>query len=188
MGDNPRMNDSSASRLLHPAPAPSFDDPLGMLLACHGRMRRQLGTLTRLSRHLTEVGLDADAQNAALAVVRYFDRAVPDHHADEDLSLMPRLTARAPDLMPLAVRLRATHRALDLRWRKVRPLLSSLAVRRRQALPLRLVTDLCSAYEAHLAEEEADILPRARALLGPEALAEVGREMAERRNAQAPAA
>jgi hypothetical protein len=176
------MNDRSAgSRLLHPAPAPSFDDPLGMLLACHGRMRRQLATLTRLSRHLGEVGLDAEAQTAALAVARYFDRAAPDHHADEDLSLMPRLVARAPDMAPLAATVHATHTDLERRWRKVRPLLSSIVVRRRQALPLRLVQDLAAAYENHLAQEEAAVLPRAHELLDAEAIAALGREFAARR-------
>ena len=180
------MNDRSAgSRLLHPAPAPSFDDPLGMLLACHGRMRRQLATLTRLSRHLGEVGLDAEAQTAALAVVRYFDRAAPDHHADEDLSLMPRLVARAPDMAPLAATVHATHTDLERRWRKVRPLLSSIVVRRRQALPLRLVQDLAAAYEHHLAQEEAAVLPRAHELLDAEAIAAMGREFAARRGQRA---
>jgi hypothetical protein len=152
-----------------------------MLLACYARMRRQLATLTRLSRHLPQHGIDADARNAAMAVVRYFDRAAPDHHADEDLSLMPRVIARAPDLQPLAGLLRTTHERLDLRWRKVRPLLSSIAVGRRQALPLRLVDDLCADYESHLAQEEAEVLPRARAVLDPSDLQALGRELAARR-------
>jgi hemerythrin-like domain-containing protein len=176
------MHDApAASRLLHPAPAPSFDDPLGMLLACHGRMRRQLGTLSRLSRHLSQHGIDADARNAAMAVVRYFDRAAPDHHADEDLSLMPRVVTRAPEMASLASSLRSTHERLDLRWRKVRPLLSSIAVGRRQALPLRLVDELCRDYESHLAQEEAQVLPRARDLLDAAVLDEIGREFAARR-------
>lgn len=176
------MNDvPAATRLLHPAPAPSFDDPLGMLLACHGRMRRQLGTLTRLSRHLPQHGVDADARNAAMAVVRYFDRAAPDHHADEDLSLMPRVVARIPEMAPLAAVLRTTHERLELRWRKVRPLLSSIAVGRNQALPLRLVDDLCSDYESHLAQEESQVLPRAQGVLDVAVLAEIGREFAQRR-------
>ena len=53
--------------------APSFDDPLGMLRACHGRIERQLLTLGRLVRHLPEHGADADAR--AADVVRMLDDA-----------------------------------------------------------------------------------------------------------------
>ena len=42
--------------LLSDPAAPSFDDPLGMLSACHRRIERQLATLARLQRHLPEHG------------------------------------------------------------------------------------------------------------------------------------
>src|SRR5262245_5949983 len=37
---------------LSDAGAPDFTDPLGMLVACHRRLERQLATLDRLQRHL----------------------------------------------------------------------------------------------------------------------------------------
>ena len=78
--------------------APSFDDPLGMLRACHGRIERQLVTLGRLVRHLPEHGAGCRrARRGARAILRYFDTAAPNHHADEEASVFPRLLARAPD-------------------------------------------------------------------------------------------
>jgi hemerythrin-like domain-containing protein len=152
-----------------------------MLLACHGRIRRQLATLVRLQRHLPENGADAEARAAATAILRYFDRAGADHHADEERSLLPRLTARAPDIAALASVIVREHRELDQRWRKLRPLLSSIAAGRYQALPVRMVRGVCEAYATHIEREEASIIPRARELLDAATLAEVGREFAARR-------
>ena len=176
------MATSTPSLALHPAPAPSFDDPLGMLLACHGRMRRQLDTLTRLSRHVTIHGADAEARAAATAILRYFDRAAENHHADEDDSLVPRLAAHAPDLADVLATIGDDHRVLAQRWRKLRPLLSSIAAGITEALPPALVREVCEGYAAHLDREEAIVIPRARECLGAEALAAMGREFAERRD------
>jgi len=167
---------------LHPAPAPSFDDPLGMLLACHVRMRRQLATLTRLSQHVTTFGADAEARTAAAAILRYFDRAAVDHHADEEQSLLPRLAASAPDLAPVLATIGEEHRTLTLCWRKLRPLLSSIAAGTNEALPPMLVREMCEGYAAHIDREETLVIPRARASLDADTLAAVGREFAARRD------
>lgn len=64
--------------------AAGFDAPLDMLSACHGRIEKQCATLRRLPAHLAEHGADVDARQAAANVVRYFDTAGRDHHADEE--------------------------------------------------------------------------------------------------------
>jgi hemerythrin-like domain-containing protein len=171
----------SATPLLHPSPAPSFDDPLGMLLACHVRMRRQLATLERLRTHVPIYGADADARTAASAVLRYFDQAAPNHHADEDRSLLPRLVERAPEVESVARRITEDHDALERLWRKLRPLLSGIAAGRNEALPPALVHEVCGAYLAHLDREESDVIPIARERLDDAALLAIGREFASRR-------
>ena len=70
-------------------PGAGFDAPLAMLATCHERGERQCATLLRLVAHLREHGADAQAREAATAVMRYFDRASPDHHADEETDLFP---------------------------------------------------------------------------------------------------
>jgi pyridoxamine 5'-phosphate oxidase len=172
---------AAPSNLLHPAPAPSFDDPLGMLLACHVRMRRQLATLERLQRHIPESGADSEARTAASAIIRYFDQAGANHHADEDQSLLPRLVARAPEIAALAAQIGEDHRELDRYWRKLRPLLSGIAAGRNEALPPALVREACGAYLDHLEREESQLLPVARERLSERDLVDIGSEFAARR-------
>lgn len=167
--------------LLPSADAATFDDPLAMLVACHGRIRKQLATLAKLERHLPEHGHDADARAAARAIMRYFDTAAVHHHEDEEQSLMPRLLAKAPEARALTARLTREHETLAENWRKLRPLLSGIATGQRAALPPKLVHDVTAAYEAHIAIEESELIPLAREMLGADEIVAIGREMAARR-------
>lgn len=162
--------------------APGFDDPLGVLRACHRRIERQLATLNRLRRHLPEHHADADARAAATAIMRYFDTAAVNHHADEEQSLFPRLVVAAPDVRILARQLEREHEALAARWARLRPLLSAIAARASAYLPVKDVELFCAAYAAHIAREEGELLPRAEQVLAAKDLAAIGAEMAARRD------
>src|SRR6188768_2799496 len=74
-----------------------YDDPLGMLMGCHRRIEKKIGTLKALCSHLTKKGIDAEASAAAQAVLRYFDVAAAHHHADEERDLFPMLEQRIVD-------------------------------------------------------------------------------------------
>jgi hemerythrin-like domain-containing protein len=161
--------------------APSFDDPLGMLAACHRRIERQLATLARLQRHLPEHGCDGDARAAARGILRYFDNAAPNHHADEEESLFPRLTLAASDLRALVRDLERDHAALAVHWRRLRPLLAAIAGGQRANLSPGQVRTVTATYEAHIAREEDVLLPRAAQLFDAATLEIVGGEMAARR-------
>ena len=165
-----------------PAPAPEFDDPLGVLRACHRRMERQLATLTRLRKHLPLHHADQDARVAAAATIRYFDTAAKNHHEDEEESLLPRLLELDPALKPLVADLLRDHEELGGRWLRMRPLLTAVAVGSSGHLPVRDVDAFCDGYRAHIAREEAQLLARAAEILDGATLAEIGAEMAERRN------
>ena len=167
--------------LLGDVPAPSFDDPLGMLRACHTRIERQLSTLERLVRHLPEYGTDAQARSAARTLLRYFDTAEPNHHADEEASVFPRLLARAPSARELVARLENEHERLGGNWRRLRPLLAGIASGQRANLPPALVHDVQRAYDEHLAIENDVLLPTCVDVLTQDDLAAIGREMAARR-------
>ncbi len=163
------------------ASAPSFGDPLGMLAACHDRLERQLATLERLLRHLPEHGADADARSAAHALLRYFDYAEPNHQADEEASVFPRLLARAPSARDLIMHLEHEHDQLGVNWRKLRPLLAGIASGQRAILPPALVHGVQATYAGHLAIENDQLLPMCAERLTPEELAAIGAEMAARR-------
>jgi hemerythrin-like domain-containing protein len=162
--------------------APGFDDPIGVLRACHRRMERQLSTLARLCRHLPENHADADARTAAAAIMRYFDTAAANHHADEEATLLPRLRAARPDLAGLCSQIERDHEALDARWARLRPRLAAVAVGRSGYLSTRDVEAFCADYTAHIAKEEASLLPQAKEALDDAVLEEIGEEMAARRN------
>lgn len=165
------------------AAAPTFDDPLGMLRACHGRIERQLATLERLQRHLPENGCDAEARAAARAILRYFDGAAPNHHADEEGSVFPRLKAAMPGRADaLLADLEQDHAALAANWRHLRPLLAGIAAGACANLSPRQVAAVRAAYDAHIAKEESALIPLAAQAFDAATLAAIGREMAARRS------
>ena len=177
----------AANPLPHAA-APDFSDPLALLTACHRRLERELATLDRLQRHLPEHGSDADARAAARAILKYFDTAAPNHHADEEASLFPRLVAVAPrEIELLIVELENDHVALNLSWRHLRPQLAGIAAGVRSTLSPAEVERIRVAYDTHIEREETYVFPFVvRTLDGP-MLAAIGREMAARRGVDAEA-
>ena len=171
-----------APDLFSDATAPGFDDPLGMLYACHGRIERQLATLDRLQRHLPEHGCDVDARGAARGILRYFDTAAPNHHADEEASIFPRLRSALPGRAEaLLSDLAREHAALAAHWRHLRPLLAGIAAGAHANLSPKDVADVRAAYAAHIAREEAELIPLAARTFDAAILAAIGSEMAARR-------
>jgi hemerythrin-like domain-containing protein len=172
----------TATDLFSEATAPSFDDPLGMLNACHGRIERQLATLARLQRHLPENGCDVDARAAARGILRYFDTAAPNHHADEEASVFPRLRNAVPGRADtLLADLEREHAALATQWRHLRARLAGIAAGVRANLSPKEVADIRAAYVAHIAREEGELIPLAARIFDAETLAAIGHEMAARR-------
>jgi len=171
-----------AANLFSDAAAPSFNDPLGMLAACHDRIERQLATLARLQRHLPEHGCDVDARAAARGILRYFDTAAPNHHADEEASVFPRLRNAMPGRADVLVHdLEREHAALAAMWRHLRPRLAGIAAGARANLSPKEVADVRAAYAAHIAREEGELIPLAARAFDAAILAAIGHEMAARR-------
>jgi hemerythrin-like domain-containing protein len=167
--------------LLGASAAPGFDDPLGVLRACHRRIEKQLSTLERLRRHLPLHHADADAAAAATAIMRYFDTAAQHHHEDEEKSLFPRLLAVRPDLAIVAARLEEEHVTMAQRWAALRRYLDAIARRQSDELPADVADAFAAAYTAHIAFEEGQLLAQADAAIDAATLAVIGAEMAARR-------
>lgn len=165
--------------------APSFEVPLEMLAACHGRVQAQCDVLRRLGPHVDAHGVDAQAREAARSVMRYFDQAAPQHHADEERDLFPALLESMAGSDPVCLReltaaLSAEHRALEALWRALRDALQRM-LDASQAPDAALVEDFVARYLAHLQREDDELLPMAARLLDDDALARVGRAMRLRR-------
>jgi len=160
------------------------DDPIDLLLDCHARIRQ----FTALARRLADA-TDAPPEqvvDAAERVARYFGVALPLHAADEEASLAPRLRGHDADLDRALAVMRDEHDAHDAAVAAVCAVCEALAAdpSRHAALAVRLgqaADALAAHFDAHLAAEEAVVVPAARRLLDADARAAVLAEMRARR-------
>jgi hemerythrin-like domain-containing protein len=161
-----------------------------MLSACHHRIESQSETLRRLVPHLAEQGADEPARAAATAVMRYFDTAALQHHADEEEDLFPALLESMAGSDPVCLReltqlLSSEHRELEARWRRLRGALSDVLLGDAGGLQDADVEAFTGLYARHIQREEQELLPMAKRLLGDVELEAVGRAMRERRGISA---
>jgi len=170
----------------HWAPTAGFEVPLEMLSACHRRIEQQCSTLRRLVPHLAVHGTDSEARLAAASVIRYFETAAKDHHADEEEDLFPALMesmagSDAVCLRELTQGLAAEHRGLETRWQHLRSTLERVVANQSASLSASEVEAFAGLYEHHIEREEGELLPMAARLLSGVELDRIGRAMRERR-------
>ncbi len=170
----------------HSAPNVGFEVPLEMLAACHLRVQDQCATLLRLVPHIAAHGSDRPAQEAATAVMRYFDTSARHHHDDEERDLFPALLesmagSDAVCLREMTAALTAEHRELEARWKALRAVLAQVAAGQPAPLQLDDVDRFNEMYERHIAREESELLPMARRLLSDAELDRIGLAMRMRR-------
>ena len=170
----------------HSAPSAGFEVPLEMLAACHLRVQDQCTTLLRLVPHIAAQGSDRSAQEAATAVMRYFDTSARHHHDDEERDLFPALLesmagSDAVCLRELTTVLIAEHRELEARWKALRDVLAEVATGQPAPLAQRDVSHFTGLYARHIAREEAELLPMAQRLLSDAELDRIGLAMRLRR-------
>jgi hemerythrin-like domain-containing protein len=166
---------------LFPAPAPNFADPLGLLRACHGRIRHHCETLAKLSAHIQANGVDSEARKAAAQVLLYFNTAGRHHHGDEDEDLFPLLARQSLKLADKVHRARQDHAALDGLWQQLAPLLERPATITDPALFAAAADAFCARQLQHLGYEEEELLEVAQHILGRDDLKRLGNAMAKRR-------
>lgn len=171
-------------------PGASWEQPFEMLRACHQRVQRMLTLLDKLQAHVVQHGVDAQATQAAVDVMRYFDKAAPLHHQDEEIHVFP-LAHESGDSDAIAAvkRLGAEHETMEGAWRDLRSELQALLTPEASVqLPLAWRTDhMVRAFEAlyadHMHVEERIVYPCVEESLTPQDAERMGREMAARRGA-----
>jgi len=172
------------------AAAPSFDHPLEMLRACHGKILRQCEILQKLAVHLGKNGCDTQVQQATLGILRYFETAGQFHHLDEEENLFPALRASDDfDQTPLPAlleRLLAEHVGMLAAWDALRPVLVQLSEGKQVLLDAATMNNFITRYTDHIAIENAELLPLAAERLTLQQLESIGQKMAERRGAVFP--
>jgi len=156
-----------------------------MLHACHDRVRRSLDLLGRLCERVVQGRVDAAVHDAAADVLRYFDRAAPQHHEDEERHVFPRLLgSNDSETVQAVLRLQQDHHWMDVDWRELSPALAAIAADQGgyDVGALREGVEIYTALtHDHIALEESCIYPLARERFGSAELQQAAREMAERR-------
>ena len=165
---------------------PGFDQPIAVLKHCHDKIRKQLTTLQNLLGHLGQNGNTPEAQQAAKAVLQYFNKAAHLHHDDEEQDLMPMLQATATGedaalLATLVPEILADHQRMDQAWLTLRPELDAIAAGTAVQLSAHGVRDYVAAYQAHMSKEEGQLAPMAKRLFSPQQMEQLGTAMQRRR-------
>ena len=169
-----------------PDTAPGFDQPIAVLKHCHDRIRKQLDTLLRLPAHLAEHGADEQARQAAQAIIKYFDKAAPLHHADEEDNLVPMLHSvalgeDAATLRELVPGIMQDHEDMNAMWSALQSQLGAIAAGSAAALDKDAAIAFDTRYRAHMATEEAHIAPMAKRLFSPAQMEQLSTAMQQRR-------
>jgi pyridoxamine 5'-phosphate oxidase len=167
-------------------PVPGFDQPIAVLKHCHDRIRKQIRNMQNLVLHLPEYGTTREAKQGATAVLRYFEKAAPQHHADEEEDLFPMLQATVENadaalLAELLPQIMTEHEQMALAWQVLEQQLKSIAAGESSLLSDENVKQFAALYAAHMEKEETQIAPMAKRVLSAAQMKKLGDAMHARR-------
>ena len=135
-------------------PAATWDEPIDMLFACHGKVKRFCGQLKLLPDYLAKNGTDTAARQAVTQICTYFNQAAPLHHEDEEQDFFPALLRHAPQAQTDVDTLEAQHITLHADWAALHTQLQELLEGSRTTLNETLLHRFTSGYDVHTAIEE----------------------------------
>ncbi len=149
--------------------AMSIDRPLEGFTGCHSDILSQL----RSFAELPELVEAADrARRVATSTMSTFERAVVEHHADEERALFPAVLRSALQgeertrVQAMVSRLTGEHRAIEALWSKLKPAIKLAAAGKPAEIDPHDGAELVRAYTRHAAFEELEFLPLAQEILG----------------------
>lgn len=160
---------------------PGFDDPLGMLRACHERMLAYCDILEKLPAHIAASGVDDEARSAIRKVVTYFSSSAVHHHQDEEQDLFPMLNNQSLKLADIIYRLKQDHEKLDQLWQSLASELNKPATLAEDQNFAEHAQAYCAACRAHITVENKELLGMAQHILSSRQLEDLGKAMARRR-------
>ena len=171
-------------------PEHGFDQPLGLLSDCHRRIENFLAILQRVVDQADGAPLNDEQRRAIDVALEYFRSAAPRHTADEEQSLFPLLRGSdRPDVQAALQTVQALerdHEAADQAHAEIDAAFGqwieagSLTPAQTTQL-VRTLGWLRQLYARHIAVEDQEIFPLAAQVLTPQELAQIGKQMAERR-------
>ena len=161
-----------------PENLPGFDDPIGLLRACHEKMLHHCDLLDGL---VGRDDIDSDAREAARDITRYFTRSAAQHHRDEEEDIFPRINRLSLKTAELIHNLKKEHETLDALWKKLEPGLKRLPDDGFSDDLRQAAAEFTALYRQHIGQENRELLPLAANSLSEQVLKEVGESMARRR-------
>ena len=157
--------------LINIGPSKEPSDIVDLLLECHERIRLFIGLARRMAE--AQHASKDEVQDAAARVCRYFSEALPLHVADEEESIMPRLSGRRREVDSALDAMRRQHKTHEsgleqlLQTCRLLELFPERFDERRESLR-RVAAELERDLNTHLREEEAVVVPAIRSLLTAE--------------------
>lgn len=158
----------------------TFDEPVEMLYACHGKVRRFCEQVGMLDNYIAEHGRNDIVMQAVRQIAQYFNVAAPLHHEDEEQDFFPLLLRYAPQAQADVDELLRQHGLLHANWSAVAAEFAKLeadAAYRPDAAAFKAFTD---GYAVHLALEEG-LFELGKTHIPADELARIGKNMARRR-------
>ncbi|XXQ67473.1 hemerythrin domain-containing protein [Neisseriaceae bacterium B1] len=166
--------------LFNNEPAPTWDEPIDMLFACHGKVKRFCAQLIMLPDYVAQNGVNAAARDAIGQIQTYFNQAAPLHHEDEEQDFFPALLQHAPQAQDDVDELERQHETLHTNWANVRTHLDALLSGSLNSVDADLMAQFKQGYDIHIAIEES-LFELGRDCIPVAQRREMGKVMATRR-------
>lgn len=167
-------------QILEPQQFASWDDPVAMLYACHGKVKQFCKQLQILPEYLQKHGCNQAVKNDVKQILTYFNVAAPLHHADEEQDFFPALLQYEPLAHATIVELESQHHELHQNWQRLSAQLAELLAEKRTEVDKDYIQAVVSGYDKHIALEEP-LFELGKQRIPTTQLQLIGKIMADRR-------
>ena len=171
-------------QILEPQKFASWNEPIEMLYACHGKVKRFCRQLTILPDYLAKNGCNQAVKNDVQQILNYFNQSAPLHHDDEEKDFFPLLVKYVPEAQKNIDELERQHVTLHDSWTKLSEQLQALLAGERENIDVALINHFVSGYDKHIALEEP-LFELGKQHLSESELRQIGEIMSARRRVQA---
>ncbi|WP_044470740.1 hemerythrin domain-containing protein [Mannheimia massilioguelmaensis] len=165
---------------IQPQGSATWAQPIEMLYACHGRVKRFCQQLKILPDYLIKNGVNQAVKNDIKQLITYFNIAAPLHHEDEELNFFPALLKYQPQAQIDIDKLESEHISIHRIWAQLSVQLEELINEQRSEIDQKLLDDYTAAYARHIALEEP-LFELGQHYIPEDELVAMGKIMADRR-------
>lgn len=165
---------------LSPQQFVTWDEPIEMLYACHGKVKNFCRQLQILPDYIEKNGCNEAVKNDVKQILNYFNQSAPLHHDDEEKDFFPALIKQVPTAQAEVDLLEQQHVALHKNWDELSTQLVALLNGERANVDRELIKRFVSGYDSHIAIEEP-LFELGREHLAESELQSIGKIMADRR-------